>query len=228
MKSNPAPKPGETAKEQYYMLSEGQGEGDIEVLSIDEKGGLVKIKNQGQVVTLDITKDAPKVAAAPPTAPTPGMPILPGGLGVPAPTGAPGVPGGAPTFPTRTLRLPTSGNAAGLPGMPGATTGGVQPQAGTVGLPGFGSSSPNYNQQQINPIHQLPVEDQMLMMELERERTKNQVMSGKLPPLPPTRYTPPGAPGSIQPSPDSPTTPTMPNFPSLPIPGQTMPPQFPQ
>jgi hypothetical protein len=228
MKSNPAPKPGETAKEQYYMLTEGQQEGDIEVLSIDEKAGLVRIKNQGQVVNLDITKDAPKIAAAPVAAPAPGMPIPAPGMGALQPAG---VPGGPPGFPTRTLRLPTSGNAAGLPGMPGVTpagVGGVQPQAGGVTMPGFGMASQSPGQQQINPVHQLSVEEQMLMVEVERERTKSQVTSGRLPPLPPTRYTPPGAPGSIQQTPETQNTPSIPGFPSLPIPGQTMPPQFSQ
>src|SRR6266850_5111086 len=37
-------RPGEPAREESYILAEGQREGEIEVLQIDEDGGVVKIK----------------------------------------------------------------------------------------------------------------------------------------------------------------------------------------
>ena len=40
-------------------------------------------------------------------------------------------------------------------------------------------------------------EEYALIVEAERERTKNDVLSGKLAPMPPTRYTPKGAVGTI-------------------------------
>lgn len=48
---------------------------------------------------------------------------------------------------------------------------------------------------------QLTAEEQIILMEVERERTKDAVTKGEHPPLPPTELTPPGAPGSATPAP---------------------------
>ena len=42
-------KPGAAAKEQSYILTEGQREGDVVVLEIDERAGTVKVNNHGVV-----------------------------------------------------------------------------------------------------------------------------------------------------------------------------------
>ena len=70
----PASKPGEAAKEQSVILSEGQREGVIEVLAIDENTGSVKVNNSGTVMTLTFEKDGAKLpnSQAPLTAP-PGL-----------------------------------------------------------------------------------------------------------------------------------------------------------
>ena len=48
---------------------------------------------------------------------------------------------------------------------------------------------------------QLTAEQQIILMEIERERTKAEVIKGELPPLPPTELTPPDAPGHVPPPP---------------------------
>ena len=92
LKMTPPAKPGEPAKEQSFTLGEGQREGEIEVLEINEKVGTVKVNNYGTVTTLDFDKDGVKVAGgtAPPAA---GTGARPAGF-VPAPGANPsGTPG---------------------------------------------------------------------------------------------------------------------------------------
>ena len=103
------------AREQSFTLGEGQREGDLEVLEIDEKAGKVKVNNFGTVVDLDFDNNGVKTAAAP----APGGAPKPAGF-VPAPPQNPFAPaGGAPAFPTvRPLRLRTPTSAAASPALP--------------------------------------------------------------------------------------------------------------
>lgn len=50
-------KPGEPAREISCVLSEGERQGEIEVLEIDEKAGTVKFSNHGTVQTLNLKTD---------------------------------------------------------------------------------------------------------------------------------------------------------------------------
>ena len=59
-------KPPVPAKEESYILKEGQRDGDIEVLAIDEKAGTVKVKNHGAVQTLDFENNGAKLPTATP------------------------------------------------------------------------------------------------------------------------------------------------------------------
>jgi len=195
----PAPqgKPGEQPKgEQSYILTIGQREGDIEVLDIDEKAGSVKVNNAGAVLTLTFEKDGAKLPATPPP-PVPGAPP-----GAPVPGAIPAVPNPAvpqpanPGFslPTRAIRtVPSPGVVNPAGGNYGA---GLAPTMGTpVANYGATPALPTYStaqsqaqvaqaqQPQVNP------EQQMLMMELQREANKS---NPKFPPLPPTALTPPG------------------------------------
>ena len=52
-----AGKPGPGAKEDYYILSQGQAQDEIEVIKIDEKNGLVTFDNHGN------TQELPLIAA---------------------------------------------------------------------------------------------------------------------------------------------------------------------
>jgi hypothetical protein len=112
-------KPPQPPKEESYILTEGQRDGDIEVLEIDEKEGVAKFNNHGTVQTLDLANNGAKPANVPPptTAPPQRLPpTFPGQI-----PGAP--PGAAPrTIPSRTLRIPQPPAAPGagvLPGNPG-------------------------------------------------------------------------------------------------------------
>jgi len=48
------PKPGQPGKEQYYILSTGQAQDDIEVRKIDEKAGIVTFNNHGTIQELPL------------------------------------------------------------------------------------------------------------------------------------------------------------------------------
>jgi hypothetical protein len=122
------PKPPGQPKEEFFVMNEGERQGEIEVVEINMQAEAVKFKNHGQEQLLNMKDDADKpVVAAPP----PGLPpgVIPGALpGVPPPTAAfnPSAPGaittiGGSTIPQRTLR---TANTAG--GFPAGT--GIAPQ----------------------------------------------------------------------------------------------------
>ncbi len=140
LKTTPPAKPGEPAKEQSFTLGEGQREGDIEVLEIDEKAGTVKVNDYGTITTLDFDKDGVKATAG--VAPGPGgAPAHPPGF-APTPGANPFVPGrGANTLP-RPMRLPSRG---------GVST--VSPAAGG-GAPV--SATSNYGSVPSNPAYGSP------------------------------------------------------------------------
>jgi hypothetical protein len=58
-------KPGQPAKDQFYILSEGQGQDDIEVTKIDEKASLVTFNNHGTVQELPLATAPAPTASAP-------------------------------------------------------------------------------------------------------------------------------------------------------------------
>lgn len=125
-----AAKPGQPAKEESYVLTEGERQGEIEVLEIDENAGVVKFNNHGTVEPLNMKDHVAKapVGAPPPLAlPQPGRPSLPG---IPPPTAsvnpAPSGPSVVTTFgagsgqiPTRSMRT----SSATFGGVPGAASG---------------------------------------------------------------------------------------------------------
>jgi hypothetical protein len=69
-------KPGQPAKDEFYILSEGQRQDEIEVTHIDEKASLVTFNNHGTVQELPLV-NAPAVST----------PMLPRPGPVPAPNG---------------------------------------------------------------------------------------------------------------------------------------------
>jgi hypothetical protein len=163
------PRPGEQAKggPQSFMLGVGEREGEIEVIDIDEKGGIVKLNDYGVITNVPFAKV--------PT--TPSAPVI--AAGIPSPNGnAGGNPGlvqrSIPGLPQRTVRL---GN--GLQGNP--TTGGMNP--GLTGTPGATPQSGAMPKE--TPM---TTEEQVVLMEVERERHRN---DPNHPPLPPTELTSP-------------------------------------
>lgn len=202
-------KPGHPAKaEQFFMLSEGERDGELEIIQIDAMANTVKVKFADIPSTLDFTNNGVKVAMGP-------GPGAPGGI--PAPGMAPGMnsPGGI-SLP-RPMRLPLP-NASGVsrPGyssVPSAT--GVQPAA----YGGYSGSNPSLRLGAVatrtdaaaaNPVHQLPAEQQVMLIEAERQRTQPAVSAGLMPPLPPTPATQMDAP---QVQPRQPTGPQIRRFP---------------
>ena len=111
----------EPAKDESYMLSEGQRQDGIEIVAIDEKAGKVTVNNNGIPETLDFLNNGAKLMAAAPPPTTPG--VIPPPPGMPGHPGALG-PGGARALPTRNLPNPQhsgSGENAGIGGA-GAST----------------------------------------------------------------------------------------------------------
>jgi len=188
MKTPPPPaKPGQGPQtEQSYILTEGQREGDIEVLEIDEKAGSVKVNNAGTIQTLTFDKDGAKLPA---TAAPPGSAAMPGGQPIPGlPMPNPSVhlptPGGATTpnfqLPTRVPRLPATGSQAGtIPpagGMnfspSGSTPSYVSPGliAGATPVQALQNSSvPGSMTTTPMPSQQISAEEQAILIEAERQ-----------------------------------------------------------
>src|SRR6266850_3328059 len=65
-------RPGEPAKEESLILAEGQRDGGIEVLGVDEVTKQVRVNNFGSEMTLTFEKDGVKPAAGPAVATAPG------------------------------------------------------------------------------------------------------------------------------------------------------------
>lgn len=108
----PGPKPGTPA--QTLMLAEGQAEDEVEVTSIDEKAGVVKVVNHGEAQTLDFDHNGTK---PPPPAPPTGPVTIPP---IPAPAPANGQPSPFPNVirPIRTLPTRSPGGFGGGPQTP--------------------------------------------------------------------------------------------------------------
>jgi len=217
LKTTPPAKPGEPAKEQSFTLGEGQRDGEIEVLEIDEKAGTVKVNDYGTITTLDFEKNGVKVAAGVPPPPgMPGaMPARPGGI-VPGPAANPFPPAGGANALPRPMRLPTAAGAAASPapggGMPvyGGGAPGIIPPGGTTTM----------QAQPQAQASQFTAEQQFLMVEAERARVQQQGLDRMLPPIPPTPLTGelnPGASGTQTTGGTTPNTPAWPpRAPTLP------------
>ena len=181
-------KPGQPAKDEFYILSEGQRQDEIEVIQIDEKANLVTFNNHGTVQELPLVKaNAPAGGT-----PTPAQ----GRLG-----------------PSQNFTAPNGDNSGRISGRFGSrATGG--PGAARNRGPGNGSDNFNngtgagspltpvpmgagaYSQSgQQQPQNTMTAEEQTLMIEANHVLTQDLVDKGKLPPLPPTVLTPADATG---------------------------------
>jgi hypothetical protein len=104
------PKAGEQPQaEQSFMLTEGQREGGIEILEINERAGTVRVNNFGSEMTIGFDKEADKIAKSPSGAQPP--PSLAGGV---KPMN-PGTSGYQRMIPTRTGRQVPVGEPPPLP-----------------------------------------------------------------------------------------------------------------
>ena len=191
----PAAQPGKPpGKEESFIIEEGQRQGVIEVLDIDQKALTVKIKNDGNESTLALDT-SPKLPSGPggggggaPGAPNnPAAPRLPGSLVAPpnnaynprqsaggrSPVPVPdpgqynqyGANSGLSTLPSRTMR---TGN--GIDPMQ------MLQQSGAA-------AQPVQQPQQQEP--EMSLEQKIVLTEIERQRTQPLVDQGLMPPIPP-------------------------------------------
>jgi hypothetical protein len=101
---------------------------------------------------------------------------------------APVVPAVTP-FDNRGGNFPRFGGRSGRNG--GNNSDGTDGSSNLRGIPPRGVGSSQQSQQALTP------EAQIIAMEVNRQLTADQVLKGKMPPLPPTSLTPPDAPGYI-------------------------------
>lgn len=201
MKINLPPKPPEPAKEQAFILTVGQRDGEIEVLAIDEQAGMVTVNDYGTITNLTLKDNGPKTAGggAPAGAvPAHGMIPPPGGQ-VPAPFGGNPAFRSIPTMrPMRPLGMGTGGAMSPAATTTAATTAspGIYTGGGAT-LSGFGSTPTTTAQPQQPAMPQLSTEEVAAMMEVNREATKEDVLAGRVAPIPITPYTPRGAVGTM-------------------------------
>lgn len=200
MKVAGTPKVGQSAPEQTLVLRENQKEGEIEVVGIDETSGTVKVVNGGVEQLLTFEKDGMKPSTAG-TAPAPAAGAPHPGLPAPGPAAAagftPATGGFKPSqpFPSR----PNRSDNLYHPANPTANPATAAPAFGAA--PAYTANAQPQDQQQP----QMSYEQQLIMMEVNREATKDKVLKGELPPIPFTELTPSDAVGARQNPPASAT-----------------------
>jgi hypothetical protein len=175
---------GQPAKEQSYMLAEGQRDGDIEVLEVNEGAGTVKVKTFGTVMRLTFEKvqpPAPAVGAQPTTAALPNP--APGVSNPLTPTGNFNT--GKRFVPARNPPLPSSGGGVASPPTNLNTA-----TAPPLATPTVLANPPPQTGGQKKP---LTPEEQIALKELEREAAKEQLENGAVPGTPASAL-PPTAP----------------------------------
>jgi hypothetical protein len=198
-------KPGEPAREQSLILSEGQGESDVQVLSIDPDAGSVKVNNAGTIMTLTFEKDGAKLPMMPPS-PTnlPGVPVYSSGTGMPSAIPAIGLASNSPPgtagdprlrgIPRRNLRMPLPSGSVPPPAS-----------AGSVSTPGgTGSATPPANAfASPTPDLSLPAdltpEEQAIIQEMKRQASQTDSASAQLPPTGAAQGSVPGSTQSVLP-----------------------------
>ncbi len=189
------------------MLKEGEREGQIEVISIDESAGSVKIKIGDKETELTFEKDGIKPPTAP-TVPTPGsgslsVPSIPG---ISRPPTSPGMPSTASITPSGS----TTGNSLGISGgsMPtrpirSATDLTPTAVASSAGMPAAGAVSiatptgqgatlqvgTTVRQPKLQPNwppeQPVSAEESVIINEAMRLKYQKEIEAGRMPPLPP-------------------------------------------
>src|ERR1039458_5383259 len=171
-------KPGQPAKDEAYILSEGQRQDEIEVTHIDEKARVVRFNKHGTVQELLLVKANPPAVSTP--TPAQGRPVPPNLI---APNGE------------NNSRIPSR-----LGGGPGAARNrgrGDGSPLTTVPTSGLGGGM-NSGQQQ--PQNTMSPEAQVILMEAQRAQWQKEgnPAAGI---IPPTVLTPQNRPGGMPPIP---------------------------
>jgi hypothetical protein len=188
MKATVPAKAGSPAKEEAFILSEGQRQGEITVLSIDVKGGSVEVDNYGMRTNLTLEANGEKLASSP-MAPAAGSP-LPGfqqPSAIPLPPQPPSsVPG---KLPQRTLRLPNQpqSNSGASVTPNGVSAAGTMPGSFGANPTAAGAASPYADPNQRYTFQN--ADEQELMIEAQRLKYQ-QDGDYRADLMPPTRVNP--------------------------------------
>jgi hypothetical protein len=147
-------KPGQPAKDESYILSEGQRQDEIEVIQIDEKASLVTFNNHGTVQELPLAKANPPPVSTP--MPAQGGPV-----------------------PAQNFRGPNGENNSRIPSRLG---GGPAGGPGAARNRGRGDGSPlttvptraGYSGQQQQPQNTITPEVQMIMIAAQHAKAQQE------------------------------------------------------
>jgi hypothetical protein len=182
-KVTPVAKGGPASKDEFYILSEGQRQDDIEVVKIDERNSLVTFDNHG------ITQEMPLAAAA--SGGGTGAASWSGGGGGMNPGMAAGAGGGGPGGPAGFTQFGagSAGNNGGRPNSnPGFNNGGGPGGAdGAVGGLDFGATvDTSRNYQPAKELPQVSTDEQAALMVVQKQvyLNQNSPLANLLPPIP--------------------------------------------
>jgi hypothetical protein len=196
MVSEPAQPGKPPSKEESMMLSEGQRQGVIEVLEINEKAASVKIKNDGNesLIALDTAPKLPSGPGAPGAAPL-GQPVGP------RPTFTPPLPGNNPNNPFRPATtstspfspVPANNNNAGYNPSYASANNGMSTLPQRTLRTGAGidplqmlQQQPMAQPQQAQPTDNLSLEEKLVLTQLEKMNNQKLIEQGiPMPPIPP-------------------------------------------
>jgi hypothetical protein len=164
---------------QSFILAEGQRDGDIEVLEIDEKAGSVKVSQGGTIIPLTFEKNGPKLPAsvAAPAGPAGSAAPTPIAYGSPLPhaNANPYAPAATASGMQPVLTRQVRDNS----GVPNYGNGG-SPNGMGISTPGFASGQPQSQQEAPRII--TPDEQALHMLTQHVQNTDKGI---EMPPLPP-------------------------------------------
>jgi hypothetical protein len=171
------PKPGQPAKDDSCVLSEGERQDDIEVVKINKEDGIITFNNHGTMQDLALVEANPTTPAGAPPGAMPSGPQR----GVPMPGGMQQRPN--PMFPVN--RAAASERFAGRQGNPGMNPGGNPGgyAGGSSGINLNGGTSANTSYQPPVDTSMTP-EQKVLLMEAQRAKylQENNPMANLIPP----------------------------------------------
>lgn len=161
----------------FPMIAEGEKEYGIEVMSVNEKDGAVKITHQGSVRTLTFAANGNKASNV-------GLPAMPppGGVGKPNPM-MPMPNSAVPPPPTVTASASFT-----PPAMAAAMQPNVISPSGSVTASGARNIPSRPLRSPVTRESEAALVTSMVNIEVAREATREAVAAGEMPPLPPTDF----------------------------------------
>lgn len=180
-------------KGKCYLLGEGQSDGEIELLSVDDRAGVIKINNHGIVQTIALAKPPASLNAPAATAPG-GAPAVAAGNN-PQPVWTGGIMSPSPEKNPATITAPVAPAGYAVVGMGNSQSGSSSGNLPSAGDSGSQSSGGSNSTTKVAPEPWWSVASRNL--EAARAATAGLVDSGQAEPFPLTPYTPPGTPASL-------------------------------